>query len=59
MVMWDGQWRGKEWNGEVRTMLIGLAAVFVGGHLHWWLYHRDLTQEMDELVWLACIKPGE
>ena len=38
-------------------MLHLAALVIVGAQLAWWLLLRDDSR--DEVVWLACVRPGE
>jgi len=40
-------------------LLTLLYATVIFAQALYWGYHKDLTAEMDDKVWKACVTPGE
>lgn len=39
--------------------MIVLALIFICAQAEYWLWHREETARLDDVVWKACLRPGE
>jgi hypothetical protein len=40
-------------------ILAFVAGVIICAQAEWWLWHREVTAQMDDAVWRACVNPGQ